>query len=106
MVLPGTENRSPVPVPCNLNHPSRRGRKPRAKREVPLLARGRRVGEAQVPARTHSVPALASPPGANALKECKRTCRRKANQDGRPRGFPEKVPKNAEFLWTGLPYGL
>ena len=89
----------------NLNHPIRRGRKPRAGIEVPNLAKERRLGAAQVPARTHNVPTLASSPNADSLKGCKRTSRREANQDGRPRGFPEKLPKNADFLWTGLPYG-
>ena len=90
---------------ANLNHPTRGGEKPRAERKVFILAKGRRVGAAQVPTRTHSVPALASSPGANTLNQCKRTSRKKASQDGRPRGFLEKLPRNAEFLWTGLPYG-
>ena len=89
----------------NLNHHTRRERKPRATRGAPNLAKGRRKGAVQVPAHTHSVPALASSPTANTLKECKQANRRKANQDKRPRGFPEKRPKNADFLWTGLPYG-
>ena len=91
---------SPLPVPCNLNHPTRRGRKLRAR--VPILAKGLSAGAAQVPARTHNVPTLASSPNADALKERKRVSRREAKQDGRPRGFPEKLPKNADFLWTGL----
>ena len=103
MVLPGTENISPVPVPCSLNHTTRRGRRYRAGQEVPSLPKGRRVGAAQVPARTHSVPTPASSPSANILKECESTSRREAKQDGGPRGFPEKLPKNADFLWTGLP---
>ena len=92
-------------MPANLNHPTRRRRKPRAGKEVPILAKGRRVGAAQVPVRTYNVPTLAISPNGNTLNECKRASRRKANQDGRPRGFPEKLPKNADFLWTGLPYG-
>ena len=89
----------------NLIHPIMRGRKPRAGKEVPFLAKGRRVGAVQVPARTHNVPTLASSPNAKTLEECKRASRREAKQGGRPRGFPGKVPKNADFLWTGLPYG-
>ena len=89
----------------NLNHPTRRRRRPRAGKEVPILAKGRRVGAAQVPARTHNVPTLASSPNANTLKECKKTSRKEANQVGRPRGAPEKLPMNVDFLWTGLPYG-
>ena len=96
---------SPVPVPCNLNHPNRRGRKLRAGKEVPNLAKGHRVGAAQVPARTYNVPTLASSPNANTLKECKRARQREAKQDGRLRRFPGKLPKNADFLWTGLPDG-
>ena len=86
-------------------HGARCGRKPRAGSEVPILAKGRRVGAAQVPARTHNVPTLASSPNANTPKECKWASQRKANQDKRPRGFPEKLPKNADILWAGLPYG-
>ena len=89
----------------NLNRPTRRGREPRAGQEVPILAKRRGVGAAQVPARTHSAPTLASSPNANTLKECKRTSKRKANQERRHRGFPGKLSKNANFLWTGLPYG-
>ena len=105
MFLPSTENYSPVPIPCNLNHPTKHGRKPSAGREAPNSAKGRRVDAAQVPAHAHRVPALASSPGAKTLQECKTTSRRNANQDGRPRRFPEKLPKKADFLWTGFPYG-
>ena len=89
----------------NLHHPTRRGRKPRAGREAPILAKGRRVGEAQAPAHTHTVPALTSSLCANTLKECKRTSRMEVDQDRGPCEFPGKVPKKADFLWTGLPYG-
>ena len=58
-------------------------------------AKGRRVNAAQVPARTHRGPALASSHRENTLKECKRANRRKADQDVRPHGFPGKLPKNA-----------
>ena len=68
--------------------------------------KGRRVGAAQAPARTHNVPTLASWSIANTLKEPTKASIRKANQGRRPRGFPEKLPKNADFLWTRLPYGL
>ena len=88
-----------MPVPCNLNHPTRRGRKPRAGREVPILARGRRLGAAKVPARTRNVPILASFLLAN-LKECKGTSKREVKRGGRPNGFPGKVHKKAVFLWT------
>ena len=37
-----------------MNRPMEWGRKPRAGREVPILAMGRRVGAAQVPAHTHT----------------------------------------------------
>ena len=68
MVLPGTEKWSPVPVPCNLYRPTKCGRRPRAGNEVPILAKGRRVGAAQVPAHTHREPALASSQCRNNLK--------------------------------------
>ena len=41
-------------IPPNLDHPSRRGRKARGGREVPIWAKGRRVDAAQVPAHTQS----------------------------------------------------
>ena len=90
---------------ANLNRRTRNRRKPRAGTEVPILAQGRSVSAAQVPARTHNVPTPASYPAANTLKECKNASRREVTQDERPRGFPGKLPKNADFLWTGLPYG-
>ena len=65
----------------NLNHPTKCGRKPRAGKEVPLSAKGHRVGAAQVPAHTHGGPALASSQCGNTLNECKRVSRRKVNQD-------------------------
>ena len=68
----------------NLNHHIRRGRAPRAGREVAILAKGRRVGAAQVPARTQNVSALASSPGANTLNACKRASSRKANRNRSP----------------------
>ena len=69
--------RSRVDCKCvKLNHQTRRGRKCRAGKEVPILARGRRVGAAEVPARTHNVPTLASSPNANTLNDRKRTSRR------------------------------
>ena len=77
-------SKSPVPVPCNLNHPTRREGKPRAGRGALIWAKGRRVGAAQVPAHTHRVPALASSPCANSLNKCKRASRRKAHKDRRP----------------------
>ena len=94
-----------TPNCANLNHPTRRGRKLRAGKEAPILAKGIRLGAAQVPARTHNVPTLASSPNADTLKECKSVSRREAKQDGRHRGFPGELPKNADFLWTGLSYG-
>ena len=75
-----------------------------AERKVPTLAKGRRVGAAQVPARTHNAPTLARSPNANTLTECKRARRTKAKQGGRPHGFRGKLPKSAKFLWTGPPY--
>ena len=76
-----------------------------AGREVPILAKGRRVGAAQVPARTHNVPTLASSPNTNILRECERASRRENSQDKGPGEFPGNLPKNADFLWTGPPYG-
>ena len=72
---------------------------------VPILAKGLRVGAAQVPTRTHNVPTLASSLKADTLKECKKVSRSEAKQDGRFHGFPGKLVKNEDFLWTGLPYG-
>ena len=42
---------------------------------------------------------------ASTLKECKRTSRRKANQDRRPCGFPEKLPKDGPPLWPIVKLG-
>ena len=39
----------------NLNYPTKSATKPRTGREVPISAKGRRVGAAQVPAHTHRV---------------------------------------------------
>ena len=72
----------------NLSNPTKGGRRPRAEREVPpppILAKGRRVGAAQVPAHAHREPALASSQCGNNLKECKDASKRKANQAKRPR---------------------
>ena len=56
----------------NLIHPTKCRRKPRAGREVPISAKGRKVGAAQVPAHTPRGPALASSQYGNILKECER----------------------------------
>ena len=69
----------------NLNCPTMCGKKPTARSEVLILAKGRRVGAAQVPAHTQREPALASSQCGNGTKECKRVSRRKSNQDKRPR---------------------
>ena len=82
----------------SLNHPTGRGRKSRAGKEVPILAQGHRVGAAQAPARTRNVPTLASSPNVDTLKECKWVSRREAKQDERPRGFPGKLPQKSDFL--------
>ena len=79
MVLPGTQKQSPLPGPCNLNHPTKSGRKPRAGREVPTSAKGRRVGAAQFPARAHREPALASSQCENTLKRMQKS-RQKGGQ--------------------------
>ena len=69
----------------NLNHPTKRGRTPRAGKEVPIITKGRRVGAAQVPPRTHRRPALASSQCGNTPDECERVSGRKADQDKRSR---------------------
>ena len=51
---------SPVPVPCNLHHPSRRGRMPGAGRRSQFSIQRRELGAAQTPARTHNVPSPAN----------------------------------------------
>ena len=61
---------SPVPVRCTLNRPTRRGRKRRAEKEVPISAQGHRVGAGQAPARTHNGTTLASSLVPNTLNEC------------------------------------
>ena len=72
VISPHTRKTSPVLVPCNLNHHTRRGNRPRAGKEVPILAKARRVGAAQVPARTHNVRTPASSPVPNIRKVCQR----------------------------------
>ena len=69
------------------------------------MAKGRRVAAAKVPAHKLRGPALASLQRGNTLTEGERVSRRRANQDKRSREFPGKLLKNADFLWTGLPYG-
>ena len=50
----------------DLNHPIRRGNKPRAGERSQFSIQGRKVGAAQAPARTHSVPPPADSPISNA----------------------------------------
>ena len=49
----------------NLNHPTRRGNKPSAGKRSQFSIQGRKVGAAQAPARTHSVPSPADSPFSN-----------------------------------------
>ena len=78
---------------CSGSHPKESGFRP-----IDLflalalsLARGRTVGAAQVPARTHNVPTIASSPSANPLKECKRASRREAKK-WKASGVPRETP--------------
>ena len=74
-------NFSPVPVPCNLNHPIRRESKPRAGKRSQFSFQGRKVGAAHAPARTHSAPSPASSPASNTPRMCQRTTKWQAKQE-------------------------
>ena len=76
--------RAPSPANSNiphLNRPTRRGRKSRAGKEVPILAQEHGAGAAQAPSRTHNGPTLASSPIPNTLNECYKVGTREAKQD-------------------------
>ena len=80
-VLPDTQTFcSPVPVPCNLNHPARRRNKPRAGKRSQYSLQGRKVGAAQAPARTHSAPSPTSSPVSSTPKLCQRAAKGKPDK--------------------------
>ena len=61
-----------LPMGPNLNHPTRRGNKPRAGKRAQFSFQGQEVGAAQAPARTHSVPSPADSQVSNTPKMCQR----------------------------------
>ena len=84
-------------IDINLNRPTRRGKKSREGKEVPILGQGHRVGAAHAPARTHNGPTLASSLIPNSLNGCKRQVRGKPNRTESLAGSHESSFRKSTF---------
>ena len=87
----------------NLNHPTRCGNKPRARRRSQVSIQGRMIGAAQAPARTRGVPYPADSPIFNTPKSGRGQLNSKPNKIKGLAGSPGKSLRKRLFYGRGDP---